>query len=1261
MRRVILAAAFVVLAIAAAPRVQLDYASTISLPQLTVDLSMPASAGSDPAETSARWVEPIESAIRSLGDVTATRGEVSADSATITVRFRPGVDAEMKSARLTSELANVRARLPREASLAVWPSRESGARPSAYLAMTSPGGAEAAERVANELRVVPGVREVQVHGGSEVETLVQLDASRFPNVSADAVREAIAASVAPRAISSMSVSGRTFAVGSAARARRIEEVRVGGVRLESIASVRERRTAPTSLSRYNGRPAVMLEVLRDSDVPLFTFASALRARASTLGLTEVWSEATEMRALLARLGIGALLAMLILAIAGVAMRGPRGAMLAFYIPLAFAVALNGARIFGARVDAYTVLVATIAIAGMMPLAAIGSRRAAIVTALFLALLPIAVALGSGQLAPLLEGPARAFAATGICAIIAASIVRGAGRGPAVPPAAGRRLLPRALRSSVTIVLAATTLTVFLLSWFGTRLDPRRAGQSVERGRLYIFLTLPAGTTLASTSKAVAMLEERLGEERAIKRFWSLIMPSRARIELELTDHAQSIRGLDLLKLRLQQLVRVAPGSSSISEAFQGGVGGRFSGDLEDHAEADEDGTFYRVLVKSTRPEVMQRIVDEMERRAMRLNIPRSSVRPDWASGTTRIELVPRPSTSFEAAARAVARIGERTSPPGARRLPDGRLLRVVASGAPVSSDQAPQRADLFTRPLEDGTIPSLFEPRTTTVIGQLTRELGRYVLPVVVHMSTYDEQALEQRIKIDRSFASIALPPGTLLERPSLSKWTFSKEKLRLLGLAAFLPLLLLAAACVVLNSAQRALIAAAPAALAIALAAPMLLMTESEVDEITLLAIAAAVCCVLPVIVDLVIRAGSSTAATYRAVRISAFPLIACALAAAALLAVPAFTAEALRSGWRAPLVACAAVLFVALASTAVLPAAILIALREAKRRGGSVAQATRHPEEWVRGDSPSLGVASLTKTYAAGFRALHRVSFELTPGIVGLLGPNGAGKTTLLRTITGLLAPTRGQIVFRGVPVTPENLADYRHHVGFLPQEFNAYSGLTAAQFLDYWAIERGMTEQRARLTEIERLLAIAGLAEHANRRVRDFSGGMRQRIGIARALIGDPSLIVVDEPTTGLDIEARAHFRELLLSLAAERIVILSTHIASDVESTASRILVLVRGTLRWDGTPDALIAAARGRVFEAIVGDAEARALSRRRRVTKRVRTHDGIRIRAVVREHDSLEGAAVEPTLEEAYLAMASEGDVRVATFSFLGESATPAS
>ena len=239
----------------------------------------------------------------------------------------------------------------------------------------------------------------------------------------------------------------------------------------------------------------------------------------------------------------------------------------------------------------------------------------------------------------------------------------------------------------------------------------------------------------------------------------------------------------------------------------------------------------------------------------------------------------------------------------------------------------------------------------------------------------------------------------------------------------------------------------------------------------------------------------------------------------------------------------------------------------------------------------SPRLEVRSLTKVYGGRFTALSGVSFTLEPGIVGLLGPNGAGKTTLLRVLTGLLEPTRGKVLYRGVAITPDNLAEYRRRIGFLPQEFNAYPGFTAEQFLDHWALERGLSDPRQRRAEIERLLAAVGLAEHARRKVRDYSGGMRQRVGIARALLAAPPILIVDEPTTGLDVESRGRFRQILLEQAGERIVVFSTHIASDVEAAASRILLLHRGRLRFDGPPEELSRRAQGRVFRALVADAD----------------------------------------------------------------------
>ena len=1242
MRRGIVATGVVLLALVSARGLQLHYAPALSLPELMVRLTMPPAAATDPIETTSRWIVPVESAIRSLGDVVAMRGEIAADGATLTVRFRRGTDAELKVARLASELAGLRARLPRDAALSVWPSQQNGARPSAFLAFS--GSPERARRVADELRTVSGAREVEVYGGVDVEREVRI--ARGQRLTAEELIDAIV----PHHLGTVRSGSRLVAVDAFGTPldRAVEKSAPG-------AFVSSRLSRPVTMSRMGGRPVVMLSVLRDDDVSLFDFDAALREKARAHGLEEVWSEAAEMRTLLMRLAIGALIASIVLAIGGVLVAGRPGLVLGAYIPLAVAIAVNVARIAAARVDVFTLLVAAVAIAGVIPFAAsrVVWRRAewwpAIVTVVFFCLLPIATALGSGNLAPLLAAPSRAFAVSGIAAVLAALMIP-VGRVPRVAPAGS--VTRRLLRDSAGVVLASVAAACVLLAWFGARLDPRRAGETIERGRLYIRIALPAGTTLAATADSVGKVEQSLRELDDIARFWSVVAPGRASIVLELTPEAQSTARMQLLRIRLQSVARLAPGSVTVSESLESG-GGRFSSDLEDRPEADEDGHIYRVLIKSTDADVLGRVHDDLATRLTRIGVRRAAVQPEWAASTTRLELVPRADVSPELASEAAADIARQTLPARGRAMPDGRVLRVVADGTPQTIDDVPQRADVFSRTYAGRTIPALFTPGTRVVIGRLTRELGRFVLPVTVRVPGWGEEKLARREEIDRITSLVAPPAGTIIDRPSLSRWTFSAAKLRLLGLAAFLPVLLIAAATVILNSFARAALATAPSILGVSVAAPLLLLTGSEVDEITLVGLAAAVCCTVPATVIAIVRSGSTTGRAYRAVRQIAVSMIFAAVAIAVMLGTAAGGAAALRSGWRAPMAATAAVLVAATAAGAILPGALLFALRDARRRW-RVGKAVAHPAEWRRPDAANtLSVRNVSKTYAGGFRALRQVSFELTPGVIGLLGPNGAGKTTLLRTLTGLLLPTRGQIVFRGVPVTPENLADYRRFVGFLPQEFNAYAGLTAEQFLDYWMVERGLSDGAERAREVERLIALVDLTEHAGRRVRDYSGGMRQRIGIARALIGDPPLVVVDEPTTGLDIEARARFRELMQTLGRERVVILSTHIAGDVEETASRILLIVKGVLRWDGTPDALITRAEGRVFETVASDADARALSRRYRITTRVRTPHGIRLRGVVRADEPLPGNAVQPTLEEAYLAEATEGAVRLGSFSFL--------
>lgn len=1254
--RAVIAAAILILAVASAPDIPLDYLPNVVYPDITVSLTMPASAAADPIETTNRWIIPVESTIRSLGDVIATRGEVSADSARILVRFRPGTDPELKTARLTAELARVRSMLPYGAQVNVWPTRQSSDA-TAYLALTGATAGQRAEQVADELRTVEGVREVWTFGSTERETDVALHSSLPPEIDAQSVRETILRDVAPRRFGETRWGSRSVAVISPAVAR-MEDVFVArSLRLGSVATLRTRHATPDTLARVNGKPAVMLVVYRDEDASIFRFDAALRAKQRKLALEEVWSEAGEMRSLLRHAAAGLLAASLLFAAGGLFAFGRRGLVLGLYPLLAVAVAVSITRIVALPVDASTIMAVAIAIAGVAPLATQRLTRGgaglwpAVVTLLFIALLPIAAALGSGRLAPLLSAPARAFALGGVAAVIASQILAPIA---SAAQATSGRVVRRSLRNGASIVLACVATATFLLAWFGDRLDPRRSGEAAAQSRIYVGVTLPAGTTLAETTAAVERVESAVRGLDEIARFWSFVEASRATVVLELRNEAQDAQRQKELRWRLRSRIRLGPGAVSIAERSSFASASRFSDDLEERPETDEEATRYRLLLKGSDAVALQRAYDSIEVR-LRRAYRRVGIEGGWASTSTRVELVPLPSTSPEVARTVARQLAGRTLPPVERELPDGRTLRVRDAGAPETVNEVPRMADVFAHRFEAGTIPSLFAARTNIVVGRVTREVGRFVLPVMIWVPGYEEERARNRVEIDRILSLTPLPPGTAMNRPSLAAWQFSREKIRLFGLAAFLPLLIFAAATVVLNSFARALVALAPALLGVAFAAPLLMLTGSEVDEVTLLAMGGAVCCVAATTAVAAARS-RDTDGTYRTLRDSAVPMLVTAGAATALLAIPAAANEAVRSNWRPPLVAAATVMFAGFGGGSLTTATLLLVSRDIARRSGRKARVARRPAAWSDPDVPvHLAVRSVTKRYPSGFRALHQVSFELGPGIVGLLGPNGAGKTTLLRIITGLLTPTRGQVIYRGVTVGPENLVEYRRAIGFLPQEFNAYAGLTAAQFLDYWALERGMNDRRKREEEIAELLTVVGLEEEANRRVRDFSGGMRQRIGIARALLDNPPLLVVDEPTTGLDIQARARFRGLIVSLARNRAIIVSTHIASDLEG-AKRLLLMTRGHLRFDGTIEQLIADARGRVFEMVVSDKEAREMSRRYRVTTRVRLAGGIRIRGVIAETDVLPGVAVEPSLEEAYLAAArSEGPLRLGSFSFLSE------
>ncbi|GAA3684511.1 ABC transporter ATP-binding protein [Nonomuraea antimicrobica] len=280
-------------------------------------------------------------------------------------------------------------------------------------------------------------------------------------------------------------------------------------------------------------------------------------------------------------------------------------------------------------------------------------------------------------------------------------------------------------------------------------------------------------------------------------------------------------------------------------------------------------------------------------------------------------------------------------------------------------------------------------------------------------------------------------------------------------------------------------------------------------------------------------------------------------------------------------------------------------------------------------------LELIDITKVYKGGKRAVDGLSMTLGHGMVGLLGPNGAGKSSLMRIISTVTRPTSGTLRYEGTDLTADPNA-IRRHLGYLPQDFGVYPHLTSREFLAYLAAAKGLSARSAK-ARIEELLELVNLTEAVKRPLRAYSGGMLRRVGIAQALLGDPRVIVVDEPTAGLDPEERVRFRNLLSDLSADRVVMLSTHIVSDVESVASDIAVMAGGRLLRRGAPEELMGDLKGRVWEILVDPSTVSAVQSHYVVSRMIRTSAGVRLRVLSAQPPVGDATQVAPDLEDAYL------------------------
>jgi ABC-2 type transport system ATP-binding protein len=289
-------------------------------------------------------------------------------------------------------------------------------------------------------------------------------------------------------------------------------------------------------------------------------------------------------------------------------------------------------------------------------------------------------------------------------------------------------------------------------------------------------------------------------------------------------------------------------------------------------------------------------------------------------------------------------------------------------------------------------------------------------------------------------------------------------------------------------------------------------------------------------------------------------------------------------------------------------------------------------------------LTIEQLSKQYRRDLWGLRDFDLHLTSGVIGLLGPNGAGKSTLMRILATITRPSTGTVKWNGIDIarSPDVL---RSVLGYLPQDFGVYPNLNAVEFLEYMAAIKGLDVKTSR-RRIDELLQVVNLAAAARRPLGGYSGGMRQRVGIAQALLNDPQLLIVDEPTVGLDPEERVRFRNLLSDLSGERIILLSTHIVSDVEATATQIVIVDHGRKIQHAAPEEFLALLEGKVWTWNVSSSELVLLKQTYILSGAVRRSDGVQVRVVHATPPAASAEPVKPSLEDVYLYLISQSGAR---------------
>lgn len=279
-------------------------------------------------------------------------------------------------------------------------------------------------------------------------------------------------------------------------------------------------------------------------------------------------------------------------------------------------------------------------------------------------------------------------------------------------------------------------------------------------------------------------------------------------------------------------------------------------------------------------------------------------------------------------------------------------------------------------------------------------------------------------------------------------------------------------------------------------------------------------------------------------------------------------------------------------------------------------------------------LQIEHLFKTYRKK-EALQDVSFTLRKGIYGLLGENGAGKSTLMRMLATVDFPTKGRICYdkRDIFAMDET---YRSLIGYMPQDYSVYPGFTATDFLEYMGVLKGIPQKKLK-DRISEVLEFVNLSDAADKKVKTFSGGMKRRIGIAQAIMNEPQILILDEPTAGLDPKERIRFSNIISDMGKDKIVLLSTHIVSDIEAIASELIVMKKGNVLETGAVDTLVQQVKGKVWEAVVSQETYHRLRKERSVIHLKQMEKDVQVRFVGEKYPDVKISQAEPTLEDYYI------------------------